>query len=455
MIDAVDLGLRIGTLGVLFSLLSVVANWHVPPPWWTDYIVARCIQQSNKDGDLSDTSDGTAIASAGSDASVSTADASDEAWWNCCHECSEESVGTADALSTFFACPARYVPKGRKTGAGTAGASPAVPGLKSVLKKTETQSSGHRVSGLDSRVHVIEVPLVGEFKFKPIHKAQTQRSKQRPTEQAHKPSIVYDQNIALRDAMELRTDVDKSFRPSRNEWPSFEENGYRYVFEPRPKVGGKPGVSHFDQKGPAVRVKLRADDGVACEEEAWASLSVPYAPWICDSGASFHIVSSQDLKGLDVVRTRNVPAITVNTANGAVKVTQEALVEVGQLKQNVWAKVLRTSTPKLLSLGALCMDDGYSFVWGSGCKSPKLIFPDHHTCVPLTIESRVPVVGHVYHAESCVDVTTVETDLCHTVRMVSDHDMTCRLAEDSEWAESFQAVQASMPQEMSRLWKSL
>ena len=71
-------------------------------------------------------------------------------------------------------------------------------------------------------------------------------------------------------------------------------------------------------------------------------------------------------------------AIPVDTANGTVRCDKEAHVYIEQLKMSVWALIL-PKTPKLLSLGQLCKEDGFSFVWGAANETPKLIFREETT----------------------------------------------------------------------------
>ena len=83
------------------------------------------------------------------------------------------------------------------------------------------------------------------------------------------------------------------------------------------------------------------------------------------------MVSEKDLNSteLETMRTSKSP-MTVMTANGEVRTTEEATVYVKQLDLLVKVMLLE-ETPAVLSLGKLCEDHGYTYHWTS-CQKPHL-----------------------------------------------------------------------------------
>ena len=61
----------------------------------------------------------------------------------------------------------------------------------------------------------------------------------------------------------------------------------------------------------------------------------------------------------------------IQTANGVILVREEANVYVEDLDLWVWAKLV-VDSPAVLSLGVLCQEHGFSYVWDAG-QQPKLI----------------------------------------------------------------------------------
>ena len=78
-----------------------------------------------------------------------------------------------------------------------------------------------------------------------------------------------------------------------------------------------------------------------------------------------------DEKYLQATCCTPIETTTVVTANGEVQTNEEAQVCVHGLGLFVTVQLLE-ETPAVLSLGKLCEEHGYSFVWASGQK-PRLI----------------------------------------------------------------------------------
>ena len=51
------------------------------------------------------------------------------------------------------------------------------------------------------------------------------------------------------------------------------------------------------------------------------------------------------------------------TANGTIYCDMECLIEVIELNIKVWAVITGDDSPPIVSLGRLCMEKGYTYVW--------------------------------------------------------------------------------------------
>ena len=102
--------------------------------------------------------------------------------------------------------------------------------------------------------------------------------------------------------------------------------------------------------------------------EEWVTTELEEREFVVNSGASMHVVSKKDLNSaqLETMRTSRSPT-TVMTANGEVQTREEATVYVKELDLFVTVVFLE-ETPEVLSLGKLCEDHGYTFIWTSGQK---------------------------------------------------------------------------------------
>ena len=83
--------------------------------------------------------------------------------------------------------------------------------------------------------------------------------------------------------------------------------------------------------------------------------------FVVDSGASMHMLSKKDSSSdeLDTL-TRSTNITTVMTAKGEVQTNEEAQVYVQDLDLFVTVQLL-DETPRVLSLGKLCSEHGFSY----------------------------------------------------------------------------------------------
>ena len=80
--------------------------------------------------------------------------------------------------------------------------------------------------------------------------------------------------------------------------------------------------------------------------------------WLGDTGASWHMVSPQDLP--PQIRSKRVPCkreIWLDTANGPLKATHEVPLADERLPSDI-APILLENTPAVLSVGKFCMEAG-------------------------------------------------------------------------------------------------
>ena len=107
--------------------------------------------------------------------------------------------------------------------------------------------------------------------------------------------------------------------------------------------------------------------------------------FVVDSGASMHMINRKDLS--DTLTKLCSPRI-VTTANGEVQKHEEATVYVKELEKFLTKKVLE-NTPAVLSLGKLCVENGYFYEWINGQK-PHLI--KNGIRIICNTENFVPIV---------------------------------------------------------------
>ena len=85
-----------------------------------------------------------------------------------------------------------------------------------------------------------------------------------------------------------------------------------------------------------------------------------------------HMISKKDLSDAEMdTLTKSCSPTIVITTNGEVQTHEEATVYVKELDIFLTLQVLE-NTPAVLSLGKLCDENGYSYVWINGQK-PHLI----------------------------------------------------------------------------------
>ena len=110
--------------------------------------------------------------------------------------------------------------------------------------------------------------------------------------------------------------------------------------------------------------------------------------WVVDTGAAYHLVDKETANRSG--KMCSAPDLRLSTANGFVTSREEAPISIKLGGMSINARVLER-TPKVLSIGRLVQDKGWTFEWSSKDPSvPRLIEPngDIHR---LEVEGYVPV----------------------------------------------------------------
>ena len=113
---------------------------------------------------------------------------------------------------------------------------------------------------------------------------------------------------------------------------------------------------------------------------------------IVDSGASLHLIARKTLSKKEKSGIRESKrTITLQTANGIIQAMEEVDIiihELGNLK--VTAMVVE-DTPSLISLGKLCQEEGYDYVWKAHTDNPYLQ-KENGTKVYCQVIQNVPII---------------------------------------------------------------
>ena len=124
--------------------------------------------------------------------------------------------------------------------------------------------------------------------------------------------------------------------------------------------------------------------------------------WIIDSGSCFDLVNKADLTKGEKKQITEGSNYRLMTANGVVSVTKDVKLPLCSIDSSTRALVMEDS-PSVLSLGKMCVDAGYEFVWKPG-KNPHLKTPNGET-VHLEVSDYVPVL-----AAPCLEEVEEEND---------------------------------------------
>ena len=129
-----------------------------------------------------------------------------------------------------------------------------------------------------------------------------------------------------------------------------------------------------------------------------------------------HMISNKELSdvAMDILTKSCSPTIVI-TANGEVQTHEEAIMYVKELDIFLTMKFLE-NTPAVLSLGKLCVENGYSYEWMNGQK-PHLIedgirmICNTENFVPIVVLGFVPIVVLGLSSSSffCIFINVTDT----------------------------------------------
>ena len=96
--------------------------------------------------------------------------------------------------------------------------------------------------------------------------------------------------------------------------------------------------------------------------------------WLIDTGASVNVIPKEEVPKGSKLCDDNSP-VYFETANGQAVSNETYKYRVGPLGKEIVLHSLPGSPP-LLGIGALCMEEGFTFLWKSGSKNPILVRKD-------------------------------------------------------------------------------
>lgn len=111
--------------------------------------------------------------------------------------------------------------------------------------------------------------------------------------------------------------------------------------------------------------------------------------WIVDSGAGYHLVSSNGAGPNDMIK-QSENSLTVATANGATSVEKSWAGHIGDLQCTIEAGVLENSSCSLLSMGRLVMHHGFDFEWKKG--GTPILRSERGKIIQLDVDNFVPTL---------------------------------------------------------------
>ena len=141
-----------------------------------------------------------------------------------------------------------------------------------------------------------------------------------------------------------------------------------------------------------------ASDPESHEGSVNPSASAPLSSvnsWLVDTGCGHDLVGKRDLGKHAGHIKKSANPIVFATANGAVPSYDSIKMKVPELGETVQPWVLKSS-PAVLSVGARCMENGYSFVWPAG-SVPYFVLPsgeylllEVRDCIPYLKRGMAP-----------------------------------------------------------------
>ena len=118
----------------------------------------------------------------------------------------------------------------------------------------------------------------------------------------------------------------------------------------------------------------------------------PVRIFIVDSGASEHVVSWKDLTKAEKKRVRRTAKVCdLNSANGIISTEWEVDLYIKELGGHKITCMVFENSPPLMSVGKLCMEDGFNLHWHCG-QYPYLQYGTRGVRIPCRVLHHVPLV---------------------------------------------------------------
>ena len=216
-----------------------------------------------------------------------------------------------------------------------------------------------------SKVAYIKIPATGEQR-KVVHKPRLYDNNYPTAESVPKPDrlVAHRAQVVARQLQEIIRLFNCDPQP-KCRFRCNDEEGGTSCNHCRSLIGPKDKISNTHL--PTVATPASKDGCV----------------WLVDTGSEQDLISESMLKS---AKASNRRVSDLATANGSTRVDEVADVTVDALHQ----PYILEETPAVLSVGVLCMEKGYSFVWPADGK-PYFIRP-HLGVIELNVDGRVPVI---------------------------------------------------------------
>ena len=110
--------------------------------------------------------------------------------------------------------------------------------------------------------------------------------------------------------------------------------------------------------------------------------------WIADTGCGYHLVPECDVTRGKSIIVDNPGATRLHTANGEIDASECVKFSLSEIKLKKQLATILPETPRVLSVGALCMDEHADFHWPAG-GIPIFTLSDG-SAVQCEVHGRVP-----------------------------------------------------------------
>ncbi len=116
---------------------------------------------------------------------------------------------------------------------------------------------------------------------------------------------------------------------------------------------------------------------------------------IVDTGAAIDIIRRSDipkhLSGPDLLKM--VPPMKLTTANGPLEAAERIIAKLPHLDPSTaFSMVVLKDSPSVISVGILCEEQGWDFVWEGWTSRPYITSPDGRRRIYLYTRNHVPLL---------------------------------------------------------------